>query len=115
MREKNTIIICITVLLCVSIICTTVIIINNHKSSNNPVNTTNTTLVNKTNQTNNNTIVESKINTKSNNEANVVGDVVHNGPKNYSHYKCGGHIVYNGEEGRCSKCGASFYKDYVVD
>ncbi len=44
----------------------------------------------------------------------VVGDTIQYGSKDFSHYKCGGHIIYDGMEGHCNKCGAIFYGDYVV-
>lgn len=72
MREKTIIIICITIIVCISIICATLILTHNDDTINNTTNNTNNTTVNSTNnstnitnnQTNNSTI-KTKSTTKS--------------------------------------------------
>lgn len=59
MREKSLIIICITLIICVSLICGTILLTNNQDNRNNTNNTLNNTTVNstlnETNKTNNTT------------------------------------------------------------
>ncbi|MBE6494396.1 MAG: hypothetical protein E7Z84_07300 [Methanosphaera stadtmanae] len=113
MNQKNLILICITAVLCVAIICGTILLMNNQKSDD-IIN--NTTLNNSNNTDTNNTVKTTASTTAQvDDNSNVYGEVVHNGNKDYSHYKCGGHIIYNGMDGTCNKCGAHFYGDNRVD
>ncbi|OED30183.1 hypothetical protein [Methanosphaera sp. WGK6] len=104
---RNITLICITVVILVIMICGTIVIISNNTSNNTTQDklTTNNTSSMYTNSSSNS---KQQVNNK------IVGNTIHNGPKNYTHLGCGGHIIYNGEDGVCSKCRAEFEGDYVV-
>ena len=125
MNEKNLLIICITAIICIAVVCGTVLFLNNSDSSNEVINqSTNETnlTINDTNSTDTSTeqtkqtekTTTKKTVKENKTESNVYGDTVHNGHKDYSHYKCGGHIIYDGDIGHCTKCGAIFDGDYVI-